>query len=273
MITSAEFVKSNLPQISLDAHKYSRGYAFIFAGSYLMAGAATLAGKAALKSGAGIVRLIVPERIYPICAASFPEAVYSLMEDDVDISRADAVAFGCGAGQGELAENTLLKLLKECEKPLLIDADGINLLSKHIDVLKHKKCPVVLTPHIGEMARLTGKSAEYISENRVEAAVDFAKEYGVTLLLKGRDTVIASYDGGFKINPTGTPALATAGSGDVLTGIITSFMAQGAKPFDAAVMGAYIHGLSGEIAENKLTGRCVIASDIIEYLKDAFKEC
>ena len=273
MITDLSFVKDNLPLIKADAHKYSKGYAVVFAGSYLMAGAAILSSKAALKSGAGIVRLVVPESIYPVCAVALPEAVYSLLENDVDISKCGGVLFGCGTGQGELAENTLLRLIDECRKPLLIDADGINILSRHIDVLKNKKCPVVLTPHIGEMARLTGLSAEYITKNRVKVAVDFAKEYHVALLLKGKDTVIANPEGEFFINPTGSSALATAGSGDVLSGIITAFMAQGAEPFKAAVMGAFIHGLSGEKAEQNLTNRCVIASDIIEYLPEVFKEC
>lgn len=273
MITDLSFVKANLPKIKEDAHKYSKGYAVIFAGSCLMAGAAILCSKAALKSGAGIVRLVVPESIYPVCASALPEAVYSILGSKVDISKCGAVLFGCGIGQGETAENTLLSLLDKCQKPLLIDADGINILSKHIDILRSKKCPVVLTPHIGEMSRLTGLSAEYISENRVKVAVDFAKEYDVTMLLKGKDTVIANSEGEFFINPTGSPALATAGSGDVLSGIITAFMAQGAEPFKSAVMGAFIHGLSGEKAEQDLTERCVIASDIIEYLKEAFKEC
>ncbi len=273
MITDISFIKDNLPKIPADAHKYSKGYAVIFAGSYLMAGAAVLSGRAALKSGAGIIRLVVPESIYSVCASALPEAVYSLLENDVDISKCGGVLFGCGVGQGKLAENTLLRLMDECRKPLLIDADGINILSKHIDVLKNKKCPVVLTPHVGEMARLTGLSAEYINNNREKVAENFAKEYGVTLLLKGQNTVIASPEGEVFINPTGSSALATAGSGDVLSGIITAFMAQGALPFKAAVMGAFIHGLSGEKAEQDLTLRCVTASDIIEYLKEAFKEC
>ncbi len=273
MITDLSFVKANLPEIKADAHKYSKGYAVIFAGSYLMAGAAVLSGKAALKSGAGIVRLVVPQSIYPICATGLPEAVYSLLGDEIDLTKCGAVLFGPGVGQGKVAENILLKLLAECEKPLLIDADGINILAKHIDVLRSKKCPVVLTPHIGEMARLTGLSTEYIKSNRVSVAKDFAKEYGVALLLKGPNTVVASPEGEVTINPTGSAALATAGSGDVLSGIITAFMAQGVKPFKAAVMGAFIHGLSGEKAEKDLTRRCVTASDIIEYLKEAFKEC
>lgn len=273
MITDLNLIKANLPKIKDDVHKYSKGYAVVFAGSYLMAGAAILSAKAALKSGAGIVRLVVPESIYPVCAVSLPEAVYSILGSEVDLSKCGAVLFGCGMGQSKTAESALLSLMAECEKPLLIDADGINILSKHIDILRSKKCPVVLTPHLGEMSRLTGLSAEYITENRVKVAVDFAKEYGVTVLLKGKDTVIANPEGEFLINPTGSSALATAGSGDVLSGIITAFMAQGAEPFKAAVMGAYIHGLSGEKAEHDLTNRCVTASDIIEYLSEAFKEC
>ncbi|MBR3988446.1 MAG: NAD(P)H-hydrate dehydratase [Clostridia bacterium] len=273
MITDISFVKANLPEIKADAHKYSKGYAVIFAGSDFMAGAAILAGKSSLKSGAGIVRLVVPKSIYPICATGLPEAVYSILGNDIDLNKCNSVLFGCGVGQGKEAEDTLLRVLSECEKPLLIDADGINLLSKHIDVLKHKKCPVVLTPHEGEMSRLTGFSAEYIHNNRQKVASDFAKEYGVILLLKGKDTVISSPEGDVFINPTGTSALATAGSGDVLAGIITAFMAQGADPFKSAVMGAFVHGLSGEKAEEVLTSRCVTASDIIEYLKEAFKEC
>ncbi len=273
MITDINFVKANLPVISQDANKYSKGYAVIFAGSYKMAGAAVLCGKAALKSGAGIVRLVVPKEIYPLCAGAFYEAVYSFWDEEVDLSKASAVAFGCGVGQSKEAENLLAKLLDENTKPLLIDADGINLLSKHIDILCKAKCPVVLTPHEGEMARLTGLTSEYIRNNREAVAKDFAVKYGVTLLLKGKSTVIASPEGKVMINPTGSASLATAGSGDVLSGIITAFMSGGAKPFEAAVMGAYIHGISGDFAEKDLGKRSVIASDIIEYLPKILKEC
>ncbi len=273
MITDISFVKANLPAIPEDANKYSKGYAVIFAGSYKMAGAAVLCGKASLKSGAGIVRLVVPKEIYPLCAGAFFEAVYSFSDEEVDLSKASAVAFGCGIGQSKEAENLLMKLLKENTKPLLIDADGINILAKHIDVLCKAKCPIVLTPHEGEMARLTGLTSEYIRNNREAVAKDFAVKYGVTLLLKGKNTVIASSAGQLMINPTGSVALATAGSGDVLSGIITALMSGGAKPFEAAVTGAYIHGLSGDFAQKDLGQRSVVASDIIEYLPKAFKEC
>lgn len=279
MITDKDFVKANLPEIAVDANKYTKGYGVIFAGSYAMAGAAVLSAKSALKSGAGIVRLVVPESIYPICAASLLEAVYTVYGEGesafhkVDLSKCSAVAMGCGMGQSKAAEDTLIKLITQNTKPLLIDADGINVLSLHIDVLKDKACPVILTPHEGEMARLTGKTSEYIRNNREEVAASFAKEHGATLLLKGRNTVIASPQGEIMINPTGSSALATAGSGDVLSGIITAFLCGGAEPFKAAALGAYIHGLSGDLAAEDLGKRSVMATDITEYLSKAFKEC
>lgn len=279
MITDLSFVKSNLPPIAEDANKYTKGYGVIFAGSYPMAGAALLCAKAALKSGAGIIRLVTDERIYPVCAGALPEAVYTLTGDkdielsEVPLDKCNAIAFGCGMGQSRKVWAVLKKLLEQSTKPLLIDADGINVLSGHIDVLKHKSCPVVLTPHEGEMARLIGKSSDYVRLNRSTVASAFAKEYKVTLLLKGKNTVIADCDGRQTVNPTGSCALATAGSGDVLSGIITALMCQGAKPFEAAAVGAYVHGLSGEAAQKHLGLRSVTATEIIEYLPKAFKEC
>ncbi len=286
MITSKEFVRANLKPLDDKANKYSAGSAMIFAGSFGMAGAAVLSAKSALRSGAGIVRLAVPGEVYPICAVGVPEAVFSVVPSEDGklspdaysalesyFSKCGAVAFGPGLGISEGVLNTLAKLLRENTKPLIIDADGINVLSMHIDLLKEKNCPVLLTPHEGEMARLTGKSSDYIRENREKVALDFAKKYGVTLLLKGKDTLIVSEKGDALENPTGNAGLATAGSGDVLTGIISAFLSQGNSPFEAAAMGAYIHGLSADIAVKDIGERSLIASDIIDYLPKAFKEC
>lgn len=279
MITDFTFVRSALPEILSDANKYTAGSLVGFAGSKGMAGAAVLLGRAAYRSGAGLVRLVVPESIYPICAQCLLEAVYTLADTcdklslEPILSKCGAVAFGCGMGISEGSLAVLKKLITENTKPLLIDADGINMLSQHIDVLKSKSCPVVLTPHEGEMSRLTNLSSEFIRNNRQKVAVEFAAEYGVTLLLKGKDTVIASPQGYVKVNPTGNSGLATAGSGDVLSGIITAFLCQGAEPFKAAATGAYIHGLSGDLAAEDLGSRSVTASDIIEYLPKAFKKC
>lgn len=285
MIIKADYVKSLLLPLNDNLNKYSAGSVMMFAGSFGMAGAAMLSSKAALRSGAGFVRLVMPESIYSVCTLAVPEVVCSpvvelngaVTERTFDsvkhfISKASAIAIGPGMGQGAGVEATLVKLLTENTKPLIIDADGINVLSQHIDLLKYKECPVVLTPHEGEMARLTGESVEYIHLNRVGAAAEFSEKHGVTLLLKGNATVISSM-GMTMINPTGNAGLATAGSGDVLTGVISAFLSSGMSPFDAACAGAYIHGLSGDLAACALGERSLIASDIIEYLPKAFKEC
>ena len=232
------------------------------------------------------MRLVVPDKIYPICAVGVPETVFSVVSSEDGrlssdtyqavepcFSKCGAVAFGPGLGMGEGVSATLTKLLAENTKPLLIDADGINVLSMHIDLLSGKSCPVLLTPHEGEMARLTGKTSEYIRENRKEVATEFAQKYGVTLLLKGKDSLVVSEKGDVAVNPTGNAGLATAGSGDVLTGIISAFMSQGNSTFEAAKMGAFVHGLSADIAAKDLGERSIIASDIIEYLPKALKEC
>lgn len=286
MITSKDYIKNLLPSVPDDANKYTKGSAMVFAGSFGMAGAALLCAKAALYSGAGILRLVTPESIYPICAGALWEAVYTPVKDvegkfSVDtydkvspyLSKANVVAFGCGVGLSEGVDKTLTNLVTKNTKPLVVDADGINSLSKHIDLLSEKSCSVVLTPHEGEMSRISGKSVAYIKSNRAAVAADFAARFGVTLLLKGKDTVIADSDGTVFVNPTGNSGLATAGSGDVLTGIITALISNGLSPFDAAVAGAYIHGLCGDFATEKSGARSVIASDIIEYLPNAFKEC
>ncbi|MBE6794349.1 MAG: NAD(P)H-hydrate dehydratase [Ruminococcaceae bacterium] len=284
MIISEEFVKAALMPVDENANKYTRGSVMIIAGSYGMAGAAVLSAKAAMRSGAGIVRLVVPDSIYPVCASSLPEAVYTPIKSSgaqLDVSayesaepyfsKVGAVAFGPGVGTGEEVSDLLISLVRNVNVPLIIDADGINVLSGHIDILKEKSSDILLTPHEGEMARLIGKDIGFVRNNRLECAVDFAAKWGVNLLLKGKNTIIASPDSRVLVNPTGTPALATAGSGDVLTGIISATASSGTKLFDAACAGAYIHGLSGELAAEDFGVRSVIASDIIEYLKDAFK--
>ena len=279
--------EDKLNPLKADANKYSAGSLVCFSGSFGMAGAALLSAKAALRSGSGMVRAVLPKSIYPVCAAALWEAVYTPCEDDENgriassvaddvkelISKANAVVFGCGVGAGKGAKAVLEKLLTDNTLPLLIDADGINILAKHIDMLRRKSCSVVLTPHEGEMSRLTGLSPELIRNNRVEVAKSFAAEYGVTLLLKGKDTVVAGECGQLIINPTGNCGLATAGSGDVLSGIIGALLSQSTEPFYAAVLGAYIHGLSGDLAAEKLGHRSLVATDIIEYLPKAFKEC
>ena len=155
--------------------------------------------------------------------------------------------------------------------PIVIDADGINLLSCNIDILKRAKTPIILTPHPAEMSRICGKSVSEINANRVIVAADFAKKHGVYLVLKGNETVIAAPDGRVNINPTGNAGMATGGSGDVLSGIIAGLLAYNTDVFDAVTKAVYIHGLAGDISAEKLSQTSVLPSDIIKELPCVFK--
>lgn len=286
-VTDKRIVKEILPQRQACANKYSVGSLLCVCGSYSMAGAAVLCAKAALRTGAGFVRVAVPKSIYPIVSTCVPEAVFLVLSENEDgaisseaikeiikyANKADAVVMGCGSKLCADTEELVISLISECKTQLLLDADGINALSKHIHILKDRVYPLVLTPHEGEMSRLTGFASSYIRENRVSVAQNFADEYGVTLVLKGKDTLIASKNSDGYMNPTGNAGMAVAGSGDVLSGMIGALMAQGADPALSAVAGAYLHGLAGDIAKEELTEYSLIPSDITERIPKAIKEC
>lgn len=161
------------------------------------------------------------------------------------IEKSDAIAIGPGMGANDSTLNLVKKVITTFKKTVVIDADGINVLSGNLNILKQKKCDVILTPHLGEMARITGLGIEYISENRIKVAKDFAKEYNIIVLLKGYNTVITDGNS-VAINSTGNSAMASGGMGDCLTGIIASFSAQKQGPFEAASIAAFIHGYVGE---------------------------
>ncbi len=287
MITDKSYVKDNMPLRSEDANKYSVGTLLCVCGSVGMSGAAVLCAKAAYKCGAGLVRLAVPESIYPIVASQIPEAVFTLLPQTEEGSiskdatreiltlahKSSAVLMGCGSKLTQDTISIVSSLLYECKKPLILDADGINALSKHIDVLKDRVYPTILTPHEGEMSRLTGLDVTEIRKDRRTVAQDLADEYDAVVVLKGKDTVIASKGAEPMVNPTGNSAMAKAGAGDVLAGMIASFVAQGVNVRDASVLGAYLHGLSGDLAAEKLTMYGVTASDIIDFIPEAIKSC
>lgn len=286
-VTDKRIVKEILPQRPACANKYSVGSLLCVVGSYSFAGAAVLCAKAALRTGAGLVRVAVPESIYPIVSACVPEAVFLVLPQNEQgaissealgevikyANKSDAVVMGCGSKLCRDTEELTLSLVSECKRPLLLDADGINALSKHIHILKDRVYPLVLTPHEGEMSRLTGLTSEYIRENREEVAKNFTEEYGATLVLKGKDTVICDRNSESYMNPTGNAGMAVAGSGDVLAGMIGALMAQGADAFRSAVAGVYLHGLAGDIAKEDLTEYSLIPSDIIERIPKAVKDC
>lgn len=278
-------MKQLIPKRSSDANKGSCGRIFIVAGSLGMTGAAYLAAKGALRSGAGLVTVGTAESERHIIACMVPEATTASLEDkDGKITEgsmktileyannADAVVFGPGLGKSADIHSILKTFLSAYKGKLVIDADGLNALGKDCDILKTRSCGVVITPHPGEMSRLTGLSIQEVQQNRNAVAMAFAEKYGITVLLKGKDTVIADGVGRVKINPTGNPGMATGGTGDVLSGVIGAFLGQGLDTFEAAVLGAYIHGKAGDMASEEYGIHGLVAGDVAEYVAFAIAD-
>jgi len=278
---------TNIPKLkprAADAHKGDFGKVCIIAGSIGMSGAAALAGRAALRAGAGLVRVATPESVLPIVASIEPSfTTIALPEDSAGrisakainiilnaVSENDAVAFGPGIGVSGALKTILETLLEQKNLRLLIDADGLNNLAGIKGWPIKLKAEVILTPHPGEMKRLwPALFREELPSERQQQAVQLAQRTKTTVALKGAGTVVSDGEKVY-INKTGNPGMATAGSGDVLTGVITALMGQGLSNFDATVLGVYIHGLAGDIAAEKTGQVSLIATDIIDALGDAF---
>ncbi len=228
-------------------------------GSKNMTGAACLAALAALRSGVGLLRFCgnkeTLDKIQPILF----EPVFLPLND---IKDASCTAFLCGCGIGRDYDGYLREILENCRKTAILDADCINFLAMHIDVLGRMKCPKILTPHPGEMSRLCGKSIDEIQSSREETASDFAKRFDCVLVLKGQGTVVANPQGDVWINTSGSSALAKGGSGDVLAGVIASLVAQGYPHEDAAKLGVYVHGLAADRLARLYGKSGVIPSDL-----------
>lgn len=285
-VADSKILKEILPKRSADANKYSVGSLLCVVGSRGFAGAAALALSGALRMGAGLVRCALPESIYPIVSTLVPEAVFTLLAENEEgriskealgdilkaAEKADAVLIGPGLGIDSDTKVLVQALLETLEIPVLLDADGINCISKHIDIMSKVKCPLVLTPHEGEFSRLTGLSSSFIRENREEVLRSFTAENSSVVLLKGRDTLVSKKGEETFRNPTGNPGMAVAGSGDVLSGMIASLMAQGVSPFEAALLGAYLHGAAGDMAEKELTMYSLLPSDLVIYIPKAIKD-
>jgi NAD(P)H-hydrate epimerase len=267
-----------LPTRPKNSHKGTFGTALLICGSYGMAGAAILATRACLKSGVGIAKCLLPKSVYPILTAAVPEAVCipksqtlkgglsSLINLKPALAKTNAVLFGCGLSNNKHTQKLLKKLIKNCVVPMVIDADGINALANCIDLLKKAKASIILTPHPAEMARLLKCDVKTIEQNRIKIATDFAKKYNCILVLKGTNTLIADPTGNVYINTLGNSGMATGGSGDVLSGITVSLLAQGLSPVDAAKTAVYLHSLSADNAV-KITGEAgLLPSDMIEAL-------
>ena len=262
-----------LPRRAANSHKGDYGRLFILAGSRGYTGAAALCARAAVRGGAGLVTLAVPEDIYPIAAVKCDEAmVWPLPEDDRAVLEkargCDAALIGPGLGQGERAERLMLALLRTLDCPVILDADGINMISRHIDVLDERTGETVLTPHEGEFARLTGCPLPV--RDRVGMARWFAQAHHCTLVLKGHRTVTAFPDGTCAVNPTGNPGMAKGGSGDVLAGLMAALVGQGIP--NAVPAAVWLHGRAGDLAAADKGEYGMTPSDVIEQIPYAIKE-
>ncbi len=256
-------------------HKGTFGHALLVAGAYGKAGAAILAARACLRSGAGLVTVHVPKCAYEILQIAFPEAMVSVDEHQFavtrvkeDLSKYRSIGIGCGIGASELTARGLAELLKRANAPLVLDADALNLLSKHPQLFELIPKNSILTPHPKEFERMFGASSDQFAANELQRRK--ALELGLYILQKGANTSIACPDGACYFNSTGNPGMATGGSGDVLTGMLTGLLAQGYSPFEACLLGVYLHGLAGDLAVCELQQEALLAGDIVDFIGKAF---
>ena len=274
-IVEEQDVRSRMLDRSPFAHKGQMGNALLIAGQYCMAGAAVLSTRACLRSGVGKVTVNTPKRNIPILQTAVPEAIVQVGSEEtyfaeaVDTEDFDALGIGPGLGQSEQTAIALISQLRRTQCPIVVDADALNMLANHRAWLQQLPKGIILTPHPKELDRLEGHSAD--SYERLTKARNLAERLQSYIILKGRYTAICLPDGHVLFNPTGNAGMATAGSGDVLTGILTGLLARGYKVQDACIVGTYLHGLAGDFAANDLGEESMVAGDIIRYLSRAFK--
>ncbi len=275
-----------IPRRAFDAHKYQMGKVFVLAGSPGMTGAAAMASETALRTGAGIVRLGIPVSLNTIMEVKLTEVMTVPLKETAEqtlsmgdferilnyVNTSTVTILGPGISRNYETQTLVRKLVTHSEAPMVLDADALFALVGHPDLLLQARVPLVLTPHAGEFSRFTGLTADDIERDRIELARIFAMENQVTLVLKGAPTVIATPRGDAFVNPTGNPGMATAGSGDVLTGIIGGLIAQGASITQGACGGVYLHGLAGDLAVQRVGQQGMISSDIIRGLGEYFAE-
>ncbi len=269
-----------------DGHKGTYGRVLVVAGSRGMSGAAVLAGSGALRGGAGLVQVACPAEVQPVVAAGNPCYLTAALSIRADGTYGEAVldellrlagpatVLAVGPGLGNRDDVALVVrslLLATPNKPMVLDADGLNVLHPIPEGLADRTAPLVMTPHPGEFARLTGKTAAEVQDDRAQLAVEFARRFGAVLLLKGHQTIVTD---GRRIyrNDTGNPGMATGGSGDVLTGLVAALVGQGLSGFEAAVLGAWAHGRAGDLAAAELSQVALTAADLLDYLPRVFRE-
>ncbi len=278
----AAHAKTLLPLRKDDGHKGDFGRVLVVGGSVGYTGAPVFAANAAVRGGCGLVFLAVPQCVYPIVAARCDSAMpFPLPSDDMHFSmealapiieraeKCDCVALGCGMGRSEKSDELVRELLVQLKCPVVLDADGINAIAGHIDVLDARCDRVtILTPHEGEFLRVGGD----LSKGRAAAAQEFAKTHGCTLILKGAGTIVAASDGKIAENTSGNCGMAKGGSGDVLTGLIAALLAQGTEAFSASALGVWLHGCAGDIAAQRHTQYAMTPGDMLSCFGEAFSK-
>ena len=282
-LMTQESVRRVIPDRRTASHKGTYGHAAVIAGSVGKTGAAAMAAKAALRIGAGLATVATPAGVNDVLEAKLLEAMTVPMPDTKarTLARAGleellsfvhartAVAVGPGLTTHPETVELIQTLVPRLDKPAVLDADALNALAGRTAILTECKTPPILTPHPGEMARLSGDTTQAINADRIGSAVRFAQAHRVMLVLKGAHTVVAHPDGRAAVCPTGNPGMATAGTGDVLTGMLVGLLAQGLTPWDAACAGVYLHGLAGDLAAARIGEAGLIAGDVIEQIPHA----
>jgi len=282
-LIDAEEARSLLPIRSIAGHKGTFGHLLVLAGSTGKCGAAVMAAEAGMRGGAGLVTLLCPRGVQPSVAARLAEVMtvpLDELEGEVCMSTLEdilasaegkqALAIGPGLGTGGEVSSLVRRLLQDTDQPVVIDADGLNALVGHLSILgQQPDRDIILTPHPGEMSRLSGLSVAEIQNDRFDVAKDFATQYKVTLVLKGARTLIAAPDGTVHVNTTGHAGMASGGMGDVLTGLIGSLLAQGLPAMSAATLAVYLHGLAAERLQSRFGDAGLLATDLINELPAA----
>lgn len=281
-----QFVYSLLKSRRSTANKGNFGHLLSICGSYHMPGAAKLVAQGALRSGVGLLTCAFPEKVYPAIASTNTEALlcplsgdsgenikiedYHYLEEKTQ--KVNAIVTGCGLGETQGVKDFIYQLIRHATCPLLLDADALNVIADNLYILNESSASIVLTPHPGEMARLTGKTVAEIIENPIEVAKMFTQDYPVTLVLKGANTVIAKSGEITQVNAMGNAGMAKGGSGDLLSGIIASQLAQGIKSYKAACIGVFVHALAGDRVEQQYSQQGMTPSDMAKELRYVFKE-
>jgi len=270
-----------------NTHKGTFGHLFVISGSPGKTGAATLVGLGAMRVGTGLVTVGIPKSLNPIMEEKLTEAMTEPLPETADgclgrqsietvlsiiSTKKTALAIGPGISTKEDTAEFLYEILRKSTLPIVVDADGITLISRNLGILREVKVPVILTPHPGEMSRLVGKTSEEVQRDRIGVARDFSSMYNVYTVLKGARTVVSTPEGRVFINPTGNPGMASGGMGDVLSGVIGGLLAQGYSPADACILGVFAHGLAGDLAADKRGEAGIIAGDVADLMPEALKK-